>query len=249
MELKNIAEQIPNAKIIMLHVRKGEEVLAVPAVSQGDDPCYRVPHKVLLELFRMREAKDHLTLESGVIDGTVVINSSPGYCLTACRLVEDGFPHPVFFGEHKTGISKNAAEKNYPFSIALNRAQDKAILEWLGMPSQVYDRNGNPLYYGAADITNDEFNEKTVNAPEDLTNDERSSMETLGSQKVAMRGHNGEVIMVPLNQLTPKRLAQCASMKDAAHLPIAHAAKEYLDLQAKKARYDEYTLAKKGGQP
>ena len=211
MDLLKIAQQIPNAKIITIHVKKGEAELEVPAVSQ-DNVCFRIPHKVLIEIFRMREAKDHLSLESGVIDGVVVINSSPGYCLTACRLVEDGFPHPVFFGEHKAGISKNSAEKNYPFSIALNRAQDKAILEWLGLPSQVFNQDGMPLFYGAAD-----------------------------------GGNDGKVIMVSLSQLTPKRLAQCAALTDASHLPIAHAAKEYLDLQAKKTRREEYMLAQKGG--
>ena len=246
MDLLKIAQQIPNAKIITIHVKKGEAELEVPAVSQ-DNVCFRIPHKVLIEIFRMREAKDHLSLESGVIDGVVVINSSPGYCLTACRLVEDGFPHPVFFGEHKAGISKNSAEKNYPFSIALNRAQDKAILEWLGLPSQVFNQDGMPLFYGAADATNDEFDEKAPAVPEELTPDEKSAMDTLGKQQIGMRGNDGKVIMVSLSQLTPKRLAQCAALTDASHLPIAHAAKEYLDLQAKKTRREEYMLAQKGG--
>lgn len=109
---------------------------------------FRIPHKTLLSIFNtLRSQFPDLFMENGIIDGEMIGTASPAYSWTACKVKTKTEEHPVFFGEYKVSTMDEEEKRNAPFAIALNRAQDKAIIELIGLVSQIYDAAGNPVIY------------------------------------------------------------------------------------------------------
>lgn len=124
----------------------------LPAVKDADDRLYRIPHKALSRLFRdLKSSGVNIKRETDVEE------ASPKYNLAYCRITVDGVQGEKFFGETNVTLGSSSAEKEAPFASAVNRAQDKAILDMLGFESQYFDENGTPVLYKAdADITDEE---------------------------------------------------------------------------------------------
>lgn len=122
----------------------------LPAVKQPDEKLYRIPHKVLSKLFKILRAQNReLRMETGVIDGAFVGQVSPKYSLAACRITNGSVVGDTYYGETNVTLDSSSSEKEAPFASAVNRAQDKAILDLIGLESQYFKEDGTPALYNS----------------------------------------------------------------------------------------------------
>lgn len=135
---------------IMIHVSVLGKDYEIPAVKQPEEKLYRIPHKVLSKLFKELRSKNRdLRMETGVIDGTFVGTMSPKYSLAGCRISNGSIIGDTYYGETNVTIDSSSSEKEAPFASAVNRAQDKAVLDFIGLESQYFDKDGKPALYSA----------------------------------------------------------------------------------------------------
>lgn len=122
----------------------------LPAAKTDEQKLYRIPHKALSKLFKdLRSTNRELKMETGVIGGSFVGTVSPKYSLASCRISNGSVVGDTFFGETNVTLNSSTSEKEAPFAAAVNRAQDKAILDFIGLESQYFDEDGNPALYSA----------------------------------------------------------------------------------------------------
>lgn len=121
----------------------------LPAIRvAGENGTYRIPHKALSHLWRiLRNAQKGLKMETGYIDGAFVGTMTPGYTCVGCRISDATRTGDVYYGETKASNAYSTAEREAPFTSAVNRAQDKAILDYLGLESQYFTADGAPSLY------------------------------------------------------------------------------------------------------
>lgn len=131
----------------------------------GKTPRYRITHKTLIHIFRyMCDRHQGLRMESGLIDGQFIGKATPAYCCAGCRISNGDVHRDTFYGETKVQFQSQEAEKNNPFVTSVNRAQDKAILDFLGLESQTFFEDGKPALY--ADVDDSSVDDLAVEHPE-----------------------------------------------------------------------------------
>lgn len=236
----------------------------------GKLPKYRITHKTLLHVFRFLCSQHQgLRMESGLIDGLFVGNASPSYCCTGCRISNGDVHRDTFYGETKVVYNSQEAERNNPFVIAINRAQDKAILDFLGLESQLFFKDGTPALYVDADdtaiddavIEHPEKKETAENKapdqkaaetssvvissngviPEPLTKSEEQELAASGKQTLKYRW-NSEDLETPIEGTNEKVLYYFTKSTDEKYAATRNIVVRYLELRAKKAAYDQYLL-------
>lgn len=242
----------------------------IPACEIKQDPSktprYRITHKTLLHVFRFLCSQHQgLRMESGLIDGQFIGKASPSYCCAGCRISNGDVHRDTFYGETKVVFNSQEAEKNNPFVVSINRAQDKAILDFLGLESQSFFKDGTPALYIEADDTavddatvehpeqqNTEeekkaSEEKSVvissngNIPDSLTKAEEQELLASGKQMLKYRWNNEDQI-TPIENTNEKVLYYFSKSTDERYTATRNIVVRYLELRAKKAAYDQYEL-------
>lgn len=237
----------------------------------GKVPKYRITHKTLLHIFRYMSSRHQgLRMESGLIDGLFIGKATPAYCCAGCRISNGDVHRDTFYGETKVQFQSQDAEKNNPFVISINRAQDKAILDFLGLESQTFYEDGRPALYADADDTSvDDLavehpeqtgGEKTEgesaatlpaqlpdgNAPEPLTKAEEQEFLASGKQILKYR-MNGEDHESPISETGETVLHYFAKSTEGSYAPARNVVLRFLALRAKKAAYDQFLLEQNAG--
>lgn len=241
----------------------------IPACAIKQEPSkaprYRITHKTLLHVFRyLCSQHQGLRMESGLIDGLFVGNATPSYCYAGCRISNGDVHRDTFYGETKVVYNSQEAERNNPFVISLNRAQDKAILDFLGLESQSFFKDGTPaLYVDVEDTAIDdaavehpeqrkEVEEKaeektgaTISSngiiPDPLTKSEEQELLASGKQTLKYRW-NSEDLETPIESTNEKVLYYFTKSTDEKYTATKNIVVRYLTLRAKKATYDQYML-------
>lgn len=242
---------------ILIPVTVYNENYKIPAClitdPDTDKKKYRITHKTLIHAFRLlRQRHRGLHMESGVIDGSFIGTASVGYCFTGCRISNGDDHNDTFFGEVKVVSSLPEAARFNPFTVAVNRAQDKAILDFLDLESQVFYEDGSPaLYNDPTDAAiDDRIVEEPVNSenetplPDGLNDAEQAEFDSLSKQKMGLT-IAGEQKMYEVCTIPESTLNFIASDKNTFNEAYKDIASRYIKLRAKKAARDQAVLDKK----
>ena len=169
---------------------------------------YRIPHNALSMLYtKISEEHSDIRLE---MDKQVLF-ISPTYCTAAYHLITKERVYETRVGENKIGIASSQAEKEAPFNIAVNRAQDKVILrDIFGLPTRLFDKNGRPIVYMTDDIFEDAEPEKRSG----LNSVEEDEFNKIGELNIRLNTKNGEQGLVKINCMSDSLLKFLAGFED-----------------------------------
>lgn len=260
--MSRIGVNLPDGvKTIDIRVNIYGEDYEIPACEIKQDasktPRYRITHKTLIHVFRyLCDKHQGLRMESGLIDGLFIGKASPAYCCAGCRISNGDVHRDTFYGETKVQFQSQEAEKNNPFVVSVNRAQDKAILDFLGLESQSFFEDGSPALYvdiedtaiddvGIEHPEQEEKPEEVIpsdgNVPEPLTKSEEQELLASGKQVLKYRW-NSEDQETAIEDTNEKVLFYFSKNTDEKFAATRNVVARYLELRAKKAAYDQHLL-------
>ena len=255
--MANINVKLPEGvESINIKIEVYDEQYEIPAcyvrqLAANKKKRYRITHKTLMSAFRQfRLRHQGLRMESGYIDGQFIGHASPAYCFAGCRISNGDVHNDTFYGEAKIQFNACDAEKSNPFVVAMNRAQDKAVLDFLGLETQSFYEDGSPaLYDEIADTAVDDASiehplvprEDPKDAPQALTKEEAVEFDISSKQTLKIR-KGGNDVLIPISQASEKILQLYAESTDPALQASSNVVKRYIELRAKKAAYDQWAI-------
>ncbi len=160
-------------------------VFEIPACRVNGDPYFRITHNVLMYFYHVIQKK-FPAVKLQMDENFSYI--SPSYCVAACYVEINGEKCDLHFGENKVTMASNDAEKQSPFNIAVNRAQDKAILkDLLGLATRIYHEDGTPILYRY-----DEEEPAEAQAPKGLNSVEEDELRQLSELIIPVKTSDGK---------------------------------------------------------
>lgn len=132
-----------DTRMVPVKFRKSEYQL--PACRRGEEDNFRISHATLQFYFR-KVKKEYLDIKLEMKKDYSYI--SLGYCIAACTLITKDGESDIYFGENRVSAVSSGADRDAPFQIAVNRAQDKVIYrEIFGLESRYFTPDGKPVLY------------------------------------------------------------------------------------------------------
>lgn len=249
-----------NTESVSITISASGKEYVLPAIRfPGNTEVYRIPHKVLWHLFKLLMAeKKGLFMQTNTV-GT----PTPAYAVASCRITDGDKAGDSFYGETKISFSSSKADKEAPLAAAINRAQDKAILDYLGLESQYFNKNGEPSLYafdtefvsdsegddssGDAETTSDAASiadDEVVN-PDDkfiveaaqkvyITDEEKAELDALSSKTLTLSYKSGPVD-TPISTMSEKVLSYLSS-DEFPNEEYRGIIRRYLELREKNAK-------------
>lgn len=250
-----------NTESVSVTVSASGKEYVLPAIRfPGNTEVYRIPHKVLWHLFKLLTAeKKGLFMQTNIV-GT----PTPAYAVASCRITDGDKAGDSFYGETKISFSSSKADKEAPLAAAINRAQDKAILDYLGLESQYFTKDGEPSLYafdtefvsesggedsseGAANSSDTEtsVSDEDVASPDDkftveaapkvyITDEEKAELDALSSKTLTLSYKSGPVDTT-ISTMSEKVLSYLSSDK-FPNEEYRGIIRRYLELREKNAK-------------
>lgn len=145
-----------NDDLMLTLLTHGSETIYIPAVFRGktyqipacrksEEEDFRISHNTLMYFYR-KIKEEHRDVRVMIRPEFSYI--SVGYCIAAALIQTKEGDSDVYFGENRVTVSSKLTDKDSPFQIAVNRAEDKAIsTEVFGLVSRYFDKNGTPVIF------------------------------------------------------------------------------------------------------
>lgn len=182
----------------------------IPAHPDKYHPgVYRISHYELGRAFkRLRMTGLNVRMETGIVDQAFAGKFGADYAVASCRVTVNGISRDVFYGEcNKRMLSEDVNA----FTIASERAQDKAILDFLGLETRYFAADGTPLVYAS---------ERDYDLPKEISKDCKTSALDAASNEDSVEYDAAQAVSVEEIKDTLSRFGIEARITDRPWLDI-----------------------------